>query len=97
MLTWLTNRWRNKKHAELLSQAIAQLEENRETNKRAVALCENCVQVCDSQARQLVEARAENLRLWTALSAPKELQPYIVAGCSQPEAEKLAKEAPRGA
>jgi hypothetical protein len=42
----------------------------------------------DTQGAQLAEARAENQRLWTALSAPKELQPYVAAGCSEAQAKE---------
>jgi hypothetical protein len=92
MFAWLlTNRRRARKStAELLSKAIATLEESRQLNQKLAGLA-------DSQGAQLVDVCAENARLWTALSAPKELQPYIAAGCSQSEAEQLAKEAPRGA
>lgn len=91
MFAWLTNRRRARKStAKLLSQAIATLEESRQLNQKLAGLA-------DSQAAQLVDVCAENSRLWTALSAPKELQPYLAVGCSQVEAEQLAKEAPRGA
>lgn len=91
MFAWLTNRRRSRKStAELLSAAIATLEESRQLNQKLAGLA-------DSQAAQLAETHAENARLWTALSAPKELQPYMASGCSRSEAEQLAKEAPRGA
>ena len=74
MFAWLANRRTRKQAAESLSMAIAQLQENLQTTKQALAVCEKWAQICDSQAAQLAEARAENARLLAVLSSPKELQ-----------------------
>jgi hypothetical protein len=53
------------------------------TNVGSLAVHEKWAQLCDSQGAELAEARAENQRLWAALGAPKELQQYVAAGCSE--------------
>jgi hypothetical protein len=98
MFAWLsTRRSTTKQLAELLAQAMAQLQESQKAHSEALALCEKWSQLHASQSSQLAAARSENARLWTALTAPKELQPYVAVGFSEAEAGQLAKEAPRGA
>jgi len=91
MFGWLKNRRSTKRQAlDLLAQTAAQLQQSQALCKRWVALFEN-------QTTQLTAAQSENARLWTAFSAPTELQPYIAAGASEAEARELASAAPRGA
>jgi len=85
MFHWLTNRRKTTRQAlELLSRTATQLEDSQ-------ALCKKWVALYENQTAQVTAAQTENARLWAALAAPKELQPYIAAGCSEVEAGHLVK------
>jgi hypothetical protein len=97
MFAWLSTRRSKKQTTELLSQAMTTLQESQKALQETAALCSRTVQLNIDLATKITEAETVKARLWMALGAPAELQPYIAAGCSESEARQLAKEAPRGA
>lgn len=96
MFSWRSIRLRRSKQQtiDLLVQSLTQLKESHEAT---IALAEKAIKLNGDIASQVAEATKLNARLWTALSAPIALQPYIAAGCSEAEATQLAREAPRHA
>ncbi len=97
MFTWLSTRRSKRQTTELLSQAMTTLQESQRALEETTAVCSRALQLNIDLAAKVTEAEAVKARLWTALGAPAELQPYIAVGCSESEARQLAKDAPRGA
>ena len=85
---------RTKRAADLLAQATERMNE---TAAESRAVAQKYAQLYENQTAHLSAVQSENARLWAALAAPAELQPYIAVGATESEARQLASDAPRGA